>query len=231
MISVEKQMEISKKMWTISMIAGIIGAVLMAASDWMMIYGDTAYTGKLVWLTKGVLDMDPGQNALAMMLAFPAVLFYSIALVSIRHAFKSEKERKNYTFITILGLTPWLCLHLFYTMIFYMASWLHMNGYGKLACLTGEAVFEHFGWIVIAGEVFMVLPWIYLFVKTLRNRTHFHRLIAFDNPLLIYVVLKCLTAFMPDRPFRLAFTNGLMSEAMIIFFIIYLIFGLQMYKK
>ena len=46
MISVEKQMQKSKQMWILGMAAGILGAILMTASDWLMIYGDTDYSGK-----------------------------------------------------------------------------------------------------------------------------------------------------------------------------------------
>ncbi|MFR0733479.1 MAG: hypothetical protein ACLSHU_04060 [Oscillospiraceae bacterium] len=39
-----------------------------------------------------------------------------------------------------------------------------------------------------------------------------------SNPLIFYLLLKLITLLMPDCPFRLAFTNGLMSESMMIWF-------------
>ena len=41
---------------------------------------------------------------------------------------------------------------------------------------------------------------------------------AFTNVLLIFAVLKALSLCLPANAFRLGFTNGLMSESMIIWF-------------
>ena len=41
---------------------------------------------------------------------------------------------------------------------------------------------------------------------------------AFTSVLVIFAVLKGLTLIMPVSAFRLAFTNGLMSESMILWF-------------
>ena len=43
--------------------------------------------------------------------------------------------------------------------------------------------------------------------------------------LFFYLILKGLTMLLPDSPFRLAFTNGLMSEAMALWFLGFLLAG------
>ena len=52
----------------------------------------------------------------------------------------------------------------------------------------------------------------------LRERSIFPKWMVLSNPLVFYGVLKLLTLLMPDVPFRLAFTNGLMSESMALWF-------------
>ena len=46
---------------------------------------------------------------------------------------------------------------------------------------------------------------------------------AFTNVLVIYAVLKGVSLLLPVSAFRLGFTNGLMSESMILWFGIMLI--------
>ena len=214
---------ISKTKMIILLITGIIGCVFMAGSDWIMIYGDTAYHGKLAWLTQGVIQIEPWRNSLAMLLAFPAVILYCIALTGMKDYFKDELGKKIYSFLTTVGFTPWLCLHLFYIMILYIFAWLQKNGHKDVSYLVGEKLFEQFGWVVIVGEIIIVIPFLYLCVATIFSKTVFSKWMALNNPLLIYVVLKIVTMFMPDTPLRLAFTNGLMSESMLVFFLIYII--------
>ena len=51
-------------------------------------------------------------------------------------------------------------------------------------------------------------------------------LMAFTNVLLIFGILKVISMLMPQSAFRIAFTNGLMSESMIIWFLfVYLEIG------
>ena len=42
---------------------------------------------------------------------------------------------------------------------------------------------------------------------------------ALVSPITFYLVLKCLSLLMPVSAFRIAFTNGLMSEAMFLWFL------------
>ena len=55
------------------------------------------------------------------------------------------------------------------------------------------------------------------------GRTVFPRWMAFTNVLILYGVLKGISLLMPVSAFRLGFTNGLMSESMIVWFGIMLI--------
>ena len=49
-----------------------------------------------------------------MLLAFPGILCYGGALFYLEKFIKEEKERKIYHYLNAFGLTPWMCLHLFY---------------------------------------------------------------------------------------------------------------------
>ena len=207
---------------TIAFIMGILGALLMAGGDWLMIYGDTAFDGTLAWLTRGVAEIPAGRNSFAMFLAFPAILLYTAGLFGIRNFIENRWERDTYTKLTTIGLTPWLCLHLFYVMILFVFSWLHANGHAEIACELGEAMFDQFAWIVVVAEAIMVIPFLYMFILILRGRTVLPKWFAFNNPLIYYIVLKLITLIMPDTGLRLAFVNGLMSESMMICFALFL---------
>ena len=97
-----------------ALVCGILGCICFGAGDWLMIYGDTAHTGSISWLTAGVADIAPWRNALAMALAFPGILFYGIALFAIADFLKEERQRNTYRYLTAFSLTPWLCLQPFF---------------------------------------------------------------------------------------------------------------------
>lgn len=216
-----ESVSVRKIIW--AMAAGIIGCVLMGVGDWLMIYGNTVFEGRLPWLTLGVAQIEPWRNTAAMALAFPAILFYSVGLFGISDFFRDKGDKKTYSYLTALGLTPWLCLHLFYIMIFYVFSWMQKKGEVELSYVTAEAAFEHFSWIIIVSEIFMILPFIYLFYILIIQRTYLSKWMAFNNPLVYYGILKLSTLVMDDKPYRLAFTNGLMSESMVIVFIVFIL--------
>lgn len=211
-------MKIKRKI-NLSLLCGILGCICFATSDWLMIYGDTAYVGSLSWLTAGTVQIASWRNSLAMALAFPGIILYGIALFAIAVYIKKQKQRKIYSYLTAFSLTPWLCLHLLYILILYGFAWMSGNGYEAAALPVSEALFDHLSWIVIVSEALMLPPYLYWFWKmVVREISVFPRWMALSNPLLFYVLLKLLTMFMPDGAFRLAFTNGLMSESMLIWF-------------
>ena len=209
---------------TILLSLGILAAVLLASSDYLMIYGDTTYESKLVWLTLGVAQIPEERNAIAMLIAFIAIIFYCFGIFGVRHLFKDAKAAKNYTALSIVGLTPWLCLHLFYVMILFNFAWLMHNTDSTIAYSLCEATFNQFAWLIPLAEVIMLLPYVYIFVEIVRSKTNLTKIMAINNPILIFIVLKLISSLLPDIPFRLAFINGLMSEAMIVWFLVYIIY-------
>ena len=210
---------------TLSLLCGMAGCLLMGASDWLMIYGDPSFRGSIAWLTEGAARIPAWRNSLAMLLAFPAVAFYAVGLFGIREFLPEERHRKIYGALTVLGMTPWLALHLFYTMILFLFSWLTGNGYGSVAFGASEALVRQFIWLVPVGEALIVLPFCYLFGLFVTGRSCFGRWMAFNNPLILYVVLKTVTVYLPDSAVKLAFINGLMSESMLLWFLVFLCFS------
>ena len=206
-----------------SLIAGLIGCILMGAGDWLMIFGDVTRKGQIMWLTEGVAGIPPWRNALAMGLAFPGVVFYAIALFAMKDVFVFERNAKVYKGLTAVGLTPWLCIHLFYSVMLFAFAWLRGNVHQAIAYQVVEAIFGQFGWIIPVGEAIMCLPFIYLFLTSLTDKTRFGKAMALNNPLFILAILKGVTLLIPNTPVQMAFINGLMSESMFIFFIIYII--------
>ena len=77
----EQQKEIIQtKQLSLAMLCGILGCFCYGGGDWLMMYGDSAHTGSLVWLTQGTAQIAAWRNGLAMALAFPGIVFYGIAL-------------------------------------------------------------------------------------------------------------------------------------------------------
>lgn len=216
-----------KRILVISFLFGMLGCLCYGSGDWLMMYGDTAYSGSVYWLTDGVAAIAPWRNSLAMALAFPGIIFYGVGLFAAGRFITNEKSVRIYRTLNIFGLTPWLCLHLFYVMILFLYSWLMNNGYSDAALPACEALFSHLSWIVPLSEAFMLPPFIYWFILQIRGKTEFPKAMAFTNVLVIYGVLYIIKSLMPDCPFRIGFTNGLMSESMIVWFAIMLVFTIR----
>lgn len=105
-------------------------------------------------------------------------------------------------------------------MILYLFSWLNQNGYAEMSLTVSEALYNHLSWIVFISEIFMLPPFIYWFWLQFKKKTIFPKALAFTNILIIYAVLYIIKMLLPNSPFRIGFTNGLMSESMLIWFII-----------
>lgn len=216
---------VDRKKLAAAMICGILGCFCYGGGDWLMMYGETAYSGKLIWLTQGVAQIPAWRNGLAMMLAFPGIVLYGIALFYLGVLIREEKQRKIYHYLNAFGLTPWMCLHLFYIMILYLYAWLMNNGYAEAALPACEALFDHLSWIVMVSEALMLPVFLYWFYIVLRGKTTLPKWMAAGNVLVFYAVLYAIKSMLPDTAFRLGFTNGLMSESMILFFLLHWIIG------
>lgn len=201
-----------------ALLCGLLGCLCFGGGDWLMLYGDTAHEGSIFWLTEGAATIPAWRNALAMALSFPGILLYGTALFAIASLLKDERQRRTCRYLTAFSLTPWLALHLFYIMILYGFRWMTGNGYEAAALPVSEAVFGQLSWIVPVSEVLMLPPYFYWAYLLIRGKSHLPKWMAFSNPLVFYGILKALTLLMPDGAFRLAFTNGLMSEGMALWF-------------
>lgn len=217
--------KVDKRTLALAMICGILGCFCYGGGDWLMIYGDTTSSGELFWLTQGASQIAPWRNGLAMFLAFPGIIFYGIALFYIGRFIRGEKERKIYHYLNAFGLTPWLCLHLFYIMILYLYNWMTNNGYSEAALPACEALYSHLSWVIMVSEVLMLPVFLYWFYVVVCGKTTLPRWMAAGNVLVFYVVLLAVKSLLPDTPFRIGFTNGLMSESMIFFFLLIWIVG------
>ncbi len=204
---------------SIALLCGFLGCLCYGAGDWLMVYGDTTYTGKLFWLTSGVAGIPAWRNELAMALAFPGIILYGIALFAIGRLITGEKARRVYHYLNAFGLTPWLCLHLFYIMILYLFGWMTQNGYAGAALPACEALYDHLSWLIPVSEGLMLPVFLYWFYAVLSGKTVLPKRAAIWNVLTFYAIFSVVKNLLPDNPFRIGFTNGLMSESMVLFFL------------
>ena len=205
---------------TIGLICGLLGCMCYGGGDWLMMYGNPAHTGKLIWLTAGTAQIPQWRYILAMALAFPGIIFYGIALFLIQDYIKSEKHKKVYHYLNAFGLTPWIALHLIYVVILSLFAWLNNNGFAGDAIIICEGLYSNFSWLIVVSEALMLPVFLYWFYLQISGKTIFKRGMAFTNVLVVFGVLKLISSIMPESAFRLGFTNGLMSESMIIWFVI-----------
>ena len=205
------------------LLCGMLGCLCYGGGDWLMMYGDPSYSGSLSWLTTGVACIPQWRFNLAMALAFPGIILYGIALFAVENYIRTERDRRIYHYMNAFGLTPWIALHLFYIMILTLFSWMNTNGYAVDSLAVCEGLYAQLSWLVPVSEALMLPVFIFWFYLQIRGRTEFPKWMAFTNVLIIFALLKGLTMLMPVSAFRLGFTNGLMSESMIIWFGIMLI--------
>ncbi len=208
---------------TSALTCGMLGCLCFGAGDWLMIYGNPISSSALSWLTEGVAMIPQWRYNLAMVLAFPGIILYGIALFAVGRTIRGERERKTYHYLNAYGLTPWIALHLFYITILSLFSWMNQNGYVEEASAVCEGLFRQLSWLVPVAEALMLPVFLYWFLLQIREKTVFPKEMAFTNVLFIFAVLKSLSLLMPVSAFRLAFTNGLMSESMVLWFLLMLI--------
>ena len=157
---------------------------------------------------------------LAMVLAFPGIVLYGSALFAAQNYITDEKKKKVYHYLNAFGLTPWIALHLIYVVILSLFAWLNNNGFSKDALLICESLFDNYSWLIPVCEGLMLPVFLYWFYLQITGNTIFKKGMAFTNVLVIFGILKGISMMMPESGFRLGFTNGLMSESMIIWFLL-----------
>ena len=213
-----------KKHRRTALLCGMLGCLCYGGGDWLMMVGDPAYQGTLSWLTDGVAAIPQWRFNVAMALAFPGIILYGIALFAVEMDIKEEKHRKVYHWLNAFGLTPWIALHLFYVMILTLFAWMHGNGYATEALPVCEGLFHQLSWLVAVSEGLMLPVFLFWFWLQISGKTVFPGWMALTNVLVIYAVLKGISLLLPVSAFRLGFTNGLMSESMILWFGIMLVY-------
>ena len=208
-----------------ALMCGILGCLCYGGGDWLMMFGNPAHQGALSWLTEGTAAIPQWRYNLAMALAFPGIILYGIALFAVQGYIKAERDRRVYHYLNAFGLTPWIALHLFYVMILTLFAWMNGNGYVSESLPVCEGLFSQLSWFIPISEALMLPVFLYWFYLQIRGKTVFPRWMAFTNVLVIFALLKGLSLLMPVTAFRLGFTNGLMSESMLIWFGIILFSG------
>ena len=224
-------MKSGNKKIVFALICGIFGCLCYGGGDWLMMYGDPSRLGKLIWLTTGTANIPQWRFILAMALAFPGIILYGIALFAVQNYIREDKERRIYHYLNAFGLTPWIALHLIDVVILSLFAWLNNNGYAADALIICESLFAIFSWLIPVSEALMLPVFIYWFYLQITGRTVFAKGMAFTNVLIVFAVLKLVASLMPESAFRLGFTNGLMSESMVIWFAIMLTRELKRNKE
>lgn len=202
---------LAKRKRVAALICGLLGCLCFGSGDWLMLCGDPAYTGKVYWLTEGVRHIPQWRFDLSMALALPGIVLYGIALFAVQGYIREKREQTIYHYLNAFGLTPWLALHLFVVMVLCLWSFS-----GDLALAT--ELRDRLNWFVFASEAMMLPVFLYWFYLQISGRTVFPKWFAWTSVLVFYALLSVVKALLPISAFRLGFTNGLMSESMVLWF-------------
>ncbi len=106
----------------------MLGCAFMCSGDWLMMYGDTAHYGDVIWLTESAAQIPAWRNLLSTRVVYPAIILYEIGLFNIEKYINREKQTKIYHYLTVFGMTPWLCIHIYVTAILYVFGMMRQNG-------------------------------------------------------------------------------------------------------
>lgn len=80
---------------------------------------------------------------------------------------------------------------------------------------------------MIVSEALMLPPFVYWAWLSAMGKTVHPRWMAAINPLTLYALLSLSKVVLPDGAFRIGFINGLMSESMIIWFVVFIVWHLR----
>ena len=69
-----------------------------------------------------------------------------------------------------------------------------------------------------------------LVLAAIHQETVYPKAFSFTNILIIYAVFYIIKLLLPDSPFRIGFANGLMSESMVIWFLVQYLYGIRKVK-
>ncbi len=169
------------------------------------------HTGPLIRKEEIYCDMLPNDRR---------AIFTKLYFFTLKANIWYEKKKKVYHYLNAFGLTPWIALHLIYVVILSLFAWLNNNGFSKDALLICESLFDNYSWLIPVCEGLMLPVFLYWFYVQITGNTIFKKGMAFTNVLVIFGILKGISMMMPESGFRLGFTNGLMSEIMIIWFLL-----------
>lgn len=208
----------------LNVLIGMIGALLLASGDWLMIFGDPATSSHYFWLSEGAKHIAPWRHTLALALGIPGVIFCAIALLTLEIALKAGKERLYWRYMTSYSLLPWLTVHTFIIVQIYTFGWMNQNGFTAAALPTAEAVTKQFSWMTTICFLLISIPFILWLVFGLKGRLRLARWMAFVNPLIFLPILVLLRNIIPASAIKPAYINGEISTSFFLFF-----FGIFLY--
>jgi len=205
-------------------IVGMLGSILYATSDWIMMYGDpTSLSAKSSWFTKGTAQISDWRYILAMILSYPGTILYAIGLFSFERYIPQEKHKKMFHCLNIINLTTWMTLHLIFIIIIYAFHFMMTNGYSDVAIPISEALYTHFSWILPMSFLYMFPFFIYFFILIVTGRTTFKRKMGFAYMFPIAIISFIIAGILPDSAFKKGFINAAVNQSIFIsFFIFYL---------
>lgn len=203
----------------LNLILGMIGALMFATGDWLMIVGDPRHTPGYFWLSEGVKQIPAWRNTIAMGLGIPGVILCAMALLSLERAVRPGARRMYWRYLTTFSLLPWLTVHSYLSLQLFTYGWMSQNGYEAAALPTGMAVNEHFSWMALVCYGLIMIPFIMWLVLGLSGKLKLPRPMGLVTPVIIVPILVLLRPVVPEGPYKPGYINGEISTSFFLFFL------------
>ena len=114
---------------------GIFASLLMILSDWLLGYVNPSKVGDNFMILEGYSKFSLWRATVSMALATIATMLYLFPLYGIMLSIseKSIKYRKLFLVFVVIGIMPWLFIHMYYSMAIYNYSNLYNWDYKEVA--------------------------------------------------------------------------------------------------
>lgn len=199
---------------------GILGALLMLTGDWLLGYVDPAplIAGNSILRAGYAQNYALWRPVAAMAAGTLGVLCYLPGLWGMALTIRDKRWRRHFGWTMTAGLLGWMLIHYFFSQLIYQFAWSCRNG-DPMALEAAHAVNLAFRYPVGVWYVLMAVPFLLHLVLTVRGKTHLPRWTALLSPAVCLVMLRVLTAVLPQTPFLYGLNIGAMNESMLIWFL------------
>lgn len=211
---------------------GVLASLIMILSDWLLGYVNPIKVGDNFMILEGYSDFSLWRATASMALATIATALYLFPLYGLMLTISEKmiKYRKLFLVFAVVGIMPWLFIHMYYSMAIYNYSYLYNLGYKELAYDASAKMVDAFYINVKLLYIVMALPFLLNIIAVVRGITIFPKWLIFTNPVVIYCTYFLFNRLLPENAIVSAISMGILNEGMFIWLVSSLVYLLVKVK-